>query len=85
MDYRRIMCFLAALIAVMTCAAWAAEQQLQPLDVKLNIVGGQVKLTRVGKVLSDVINTGSPLFVGDLIETLRGVGYRMVDPQTNAC
>jgi two-component system phosphate regulon response regulator PhoB len=21
----------------------------------------------------------------DLIETLRGVGYRMVDPQTNAC
>jgi len=71
MDYRKIMCFLVALIAVMTCATWAAEHQLLPLDVKLNIVGGQVKLTRVGKVLSDVINTGSPLFAGDLIETLR--------------
>lgn len=71
MNYRKMMCFLALLITVMTCATWAAEQQLQPLDVKLTIIGGQVKLTRVGKVLSDVINTASPLFAGDLIETLR--------------
>lgn len=71
MDYRRMLCFIAAFVAIMTCASWAAEQQVQPLDVKLNIIGGQVKLTRVGKVLSDVLNAGSPLFAGDLIETLR--------------
>lgn len=72
MNYRKMTCFLAALIAVMTCAVWAAEQQqAQSLDVKLTILGGQVKLTRVGKVLSDVITSGSPLYAGDLLETLR--------------
>ena len=91
MNIRKMMCFIAVLIAVMSCASWAAEQQMQPLDVKLSIIGGQVKLTRVGKVLSDVITAASPLFAGDLIETLReskaelvyGDGTRMrIKPMT---
>lgn len=91
MNVRKMMCFIAVLIAVMSCASWAAEQQLQPLDVNLSIIGGQVKLTRVGKVLSDVITAASPLYPGDLIETLReskaelvyGDGTRMrIKPMT---
>ncbi|MBP7632759.1 FecR domain-containing protein [Candidatus Ozemobacteraceae bacterium] len=91
MNIRKMMSFVAVLIAVLSCASWAAEAQMQPLDVKLSIIGGQVKLTRVGKVLSDVITAASPLFAGDLIETLReskaelvyGDGTRMrIKPMT---
>lgn len=64
--------WLAAFLFAFAIGAWAEElSSVQPLDVKLNIIGGQVKLTRVGKTLSDVLTTGVPLFAGDLIETMR--------------
>ena len=71
MDYRRIACFLLVLVTLGVTAAAAAERAAQPLDVNLRIISGQIKLTRVGQTLSDVINKGVPLFAGDLIETLR--------------
>lgn len=71
MRNRTLILWLAAFLLGGTLGAWAQETAPQPLDVKLNIVAGQVKLTRVGKTLSDVLTTGVPLFPGDLIETMR--------------
>ncbi len=67
----RVSFFLLTLLLAVSVSAFATEPALQPVDAKLNILGGQVKLTRVGKTLSDVYNSGFPLFAGDLIETLR--------------
>jgi|GEM_PF-683409 len=72
MEKLRIRRFLI-LIAILfiSGSAWAEGPAGQLLDVKLNILNGQVKLTRVGKTLSDVLNTGCSLSAGDLVETLR--------------
>ncbi|MBF0408139.1 MAG: FecR domain-containing protein [Candidatus Riflebacteria bacterium] len=61
------------LIAVLLCfmTAASAEDAQKPMDVKLDIMSGQVKLTRVGKTLSDVFTSGFPLFHGDIVETMR--------------
>ncbi|MBF0544917.1 MAG: FecR domain-containing protein [Candidatus Riflebacteria bacterium] len=48
-----------------------AQDAPKPIDVKINIVTGQVKLTRVGKTLSDVFTSAFPLYAGDIIETMR--------------
>jgi len=72
MTERNSTLWLAAILLTFAIGAMAAEpEQLPPMDVKLNIVAGQVKLTRIGKTLSDVLTTGVPLFPGDLIETMR--------------
>lgn len=46
-------------------------EEIAPMDVELRIISGQIKLTRVGATMSDIVNTGVPLYAGDLIETLR--------------
>lgn len=71
MRNRNTILALAACLLVAVASFAADDAAPQPLDVKLNIVAGQVKLTRVGKTLADVLTTGVPLFPGDLIETLR--------------
>jgi hypothetical protein len=42
-----------------------------PLDAKLQILAGQVKLTRVGRANTDLLTKGVKLYAGDLLETLR--------------
>ena len=71
MDYRKMACFLVLVLTLCASSVVAAERQAQPLEVKLRILSGQIKLTRVGQTLADVINKGVPLYSGDLIETLR--------------
>lgn len=67
---RNVMCFLMALF-VMAVSAASAETQLIALDAKLEILAGQVKLTRVGSTKTDVISRSCQLFAGDLLETLK--------------
>lgn len=66
---RAVWCFLVLL--VMACPYSVQAGPAQPLDVNLTIVSGQIKLTRVGQTMSDVISQGVPLYPGDLLETLR--------------
>lgn len=70
MKKRAMWCFLLAMVVAMPFSTQAAGPA-QPLDVNLNIISGQVKLTRVGQTMSDVISKGVPLFSGDLLETMR--------------
>ena len=67
---RTVMCFLIALF-VMTLSIASAETQLIMLDAKLEILAGQVKLTRVGSTKTDVISRSCQLYAGDLLETLK--------------
>lgn len=48
-----------------------AETPLVALDVKLDILAGQIKLTRIGNTKSDIISRPCQLYAGDLLETLR--------------
>lgn len=66
---RTTLCFLSTLFCLLFAAtSFAAE--LVPLDAKLEIISGRVKLTRVGNTKTDVISEGCQLFAGDLLETL---------------
>ena len=57
---------------ILSCAlAFAEAPQLVELDARLEIVAGQVRLTRVGSTKTDVINSSINLCAGDLLETLR--------------
>lgn len=67
---RTVMCFLMSLF-VLTLSAVSAETQLIALDAKLEILAGEVKLTRVGSEKSDIINRSCQLYAGDLLETLK--------------
>lgn len=71
MNTRKTISFLLLALLMIASVGMAEEPVLQPLDVKLSILSGQVKLTRVGKTLSDVYSQGFPLFAGDILETLR--------------
>lgn len=68
---RTTLCFLVICFVFSFSALWADEVKLVPLDAKLEIYGGQVKLTRVGGAKTDVISNSVELFAGDLLETLR--------------
>lgn len=69
---RTALCFLAVCFLLFNQGLWAAGQKrLIKLDAKLEIVSGQVKLTRVGKTKTDVISRTTSLYAGDLLETLR--------------
>lgn len=71
---RTTLCFLVICFVFSFSSLWAEsgnEVQLVPLDAKLEILGGQVKLTRVGSSKTDVISQSVELFAGDLLETLR--------------
>ncbi|MDD3146904.1 MAG: FecR family protein [Candidatus Riflebacteria bacterium] len=68
---RTALCFLFICCLFSLSAAWAEPVQLVPLDAKLEIVSGQIKLTRVGSTKTDIITQGCELFSGDLLETLR--------------
>ena len=65
---RTFLCFLLALLTFSTAAF--AEEELVELDAKLEIISGQVKLTRVGSNKTDVISESCQLYAGDLLETL---------------
>lgn len=66
---RTFLCFLVFCFAF--SVAGAADLKLVPLDAKLEIINGQVKLTRVGSTITDVITHSCELYSGDLLETLR--------------
>lgn len=72
---RTALCFLTlCLLVVFSSAAWAVEAnspKLIKLDASLEIISGQVKLTRVGSTKTDIISKSVELFAGDLLETLR--------------
>lgn len=68
---RTALCFLVICCLFSFSAAWADATTLVPLDAKLEIVSGQVKLTRVGSTKTDVITQSCQLYSGDLLETLR--------------
>ncbi len=66
-----IRCLLVFLLAITLTAPLYANEAPEPLDASLEILQGQVKLTRVGTSRSDVISEPCQLYSGDLIETLR--------------
>jgi len=71
---RTALCFLTICLLVFSVSGWAAEiqtQRLVKLDASLEIISGQVKLTRVGSTKTDVISKSVELYAGDLLETLR--------------
>ncbi|HAE41212.1 MAG TPA: hypothetical protein DCG57_21650 [Candidatus Riflebacteria bacterium] len=65
------LCFLFICFMMCFTSAWADGSQLVALDAKLDIISGQVKLTRVGSAKTDVVTQSVDLYAGDLLETLR--------------
>ncbi len=65
------LCFLVLGFVMCLTSAYAGGSQLVALDAKLEIISGQVKLTRVGSTKTDVITQSVELYAGDLLETLR--------------
>jgi len=68
---RTVLCFLFVFCLLSFSAAWAEPVKLVALDAKLEILSGQIKLTRVGSTKTDVITQSCELYAGDLLETLR--------------
>ncbi len=68
---RSVLCFLFVFCLFSFSAAWAEPVKLVPLDAKLEIISGQIKLTRVGSTKTDLITQSCELYSGDLLETLR--------------
>ncbi len=68
---RTSMCFLLAVFCLVFSTATFAAEELVALDAKLEIISGQVKLTRVGSTQTDVIKESCQLYAGDLLETLK--------------
>ncbi len=71
---RTTLCFLTVCFILLSSFAWAAEEaqtRMVKLDASLEIISGQVKLTRVGSTKTDIISNGVELYAGDLLETLR--------------
>lgn len=66
---RTALCFLLSVFGLVLSTSAFAEEQMA-LDAKLEIVSGQVKLTRVGSTKTDVISEPCQLYAGDLLETL---------------
>ncbi len=71
MNRTTTLCFLLAVFCLVFSTASFAEEELIALDAKLEIISGQVKLTRVGSTKTDVISESCQLYAGDLLETLR--------------
>ena len=67
---RTSLCFLLAVFCLVFSSVSFAAEDLVALDAKLEIISGQVKLTRVGTNKSDVISESCQLYAGDLLETL---------------
>ncbi|MBU1109718.1 MAG: FecR domain-containing protein [Candidatus Riflebacteria bacterium] len=65
------LCFLILCFTLFLTTAWADGSKLVALDARLDIISGQVKLTRVGSARTDIITQSVELFPGDLLETLR--------------
>ncbi len=68
---RTALCFLFIFCFFSFASSWAEPVKLVPLDAKLEIVTGQIKLTRVGSTKTDLITQGCELYSGDLLETLQ--------------
>lgn len=69
---RTKLCFLLVCFILSLTGVWAEGKAPLVLDAKLEIISGQVKLTRVGSAKTDVITNSVELYAGDLLETLRG-------------
>ena len=67
---RTSLCFLLAVFCIVFSSVSFAAEELVELDAKLEIISGQVKLTRVGSNRTDVISESCQLYAGDLLETL---------------
>lgn len=67
---RTALCFLLSVFCLVLSTASFAAEELVELDAKLEIISGQVKLTRVGSNKTDVIDESCQLYAGDLLETL---------------
>lgn len=65
------LCFLVIGFIMCFTSVYADGSQLVALDAKLEIISGQVRLTRVGSTKTDVITQAVELYAGDLLETLR--------------
>ncbi len=68
---RTVLCFLFVFCLLSFSAVQAEPARLVPLDAKLEIVSGQIKLTRVGSTKTDLITQSCELYSGDLLETLQ--------------
>lgn len=68
---RTALCFLFVCFLLSTVSAWAEQAKLIKLGAKLEIINGQVRLTRVGNAKTDIITKNVDLYAGDLLETLR--------------
>lgn len=77
---RTTLCFLIACFLIFSISAtWAVDKVVVvPLDVKIQILSGQVKLTRVGNTKTYLINKSVKLYAGDLLETLRESKAKLV-------
>ena len=69
---RTKLCFLLVCFVMCFTSAWAENGDPLALDAELEIISGQVKLTRVGSAKTDIFTESVPLCAGDLLETLRG-------------
>lgn len=66
------LCFLIVCFILSSATSWAAKKiKLIPIDAKILILSGQVKLTRIGSTNTRLLTKGIKLFAGDLLETLR--------------
>jgi hypothetical protein len=68
---RTALCLMFLLLSFMYTSNLYAEAPLVALDVKLDILAGQIKLTRIGNTKSDIISRPCQLYAGDLLETLK--------------
>ena len=59
---RTVLCFLLSVFCLVFCNATFAAEDLVELDAKLEIISGQVKLTRVGSNKTDVIDESCQLY-----------------------
>ncbi len=63
--------FFLLLVSFMYTTNLHAETPLVALDIELEIISGQIKLTRIGNTKSDIISRPCQLYAGDLLETLK--------------
>lgn len=66
-----MLCFLFVFCLFSFSTLWSEPVKLAPLDAKLEIISGQIKLTRVGSTKTDLITQACELYSGDLLETLQ--------------
>ena len=73
------LCFLVVCFMFSSLSSWAVEKvKLVPINAKIKILTGQVKLTRVGSTNTELLTKSIKLFAGDLLETLRETTAKLI-------